>query len=158
MEHIWTPWRFKYIVKLDKPTACVFCKLPSESADEQNLIVHRAQDSFVILNLFPYTTGHMMVVPYVHEARLASLPDQISNEMMSLAKKCQVALEQEYKPDGFNLGFNLGKCAGAGIAEHLHMHLVPRWIGDGNFMSVIGETRMVPEELHETYARLKKYF
>lgn len=158
MDHLWTPWRFKYVISVDRPQGCVFCVLPAESNDRDNLILHRAERTFVILNLFPYNTGHLMIVPNVHCAKLWELEDEITNEMMALSKKCQQAIEHEYKPDGFNVGFNLGKCAGAGIAEHLHMHVVPRWVGDSSFMSVIGETRLMPEELGETYTRLQKYF
>lgn len=158
MEHLWTPWRFRYIVGAEKPTGCVFCVLPAEKEDSKNLILYRGKFCFVILNLFPYNTAHLMIVPYLHESVLADLDDDTSNEMMSLAKFCQRSIATEYNPDGFNAGLNLGKCAGAGIAEHLHMHVVPRWIGDANFMSVIGETRLIPEELSETYTRLAKYF
>ena len=158
MEHLWTPWRFKYITSTDRPEGCVFCVLPEQKEDASNLIVHRARFCFVILNLFPYNTGHLMIVPFKHEAVLSSLDDETTNEMMTLAKRCQRAMNEEYKPDGYNVGFNLGKCAGAGIAEHVHLHVVPRWIGDSNFMAVLGETRLLPEELSVTYARLKKHF
>ncbi len=157
MEHLWTPWRFKYVIGSERPPGCVFCVLPAESQDEKNLILHRGQHTFVILNLFPYNTGHLMIVPYIHEAKLFVLDDVVSNEMMTMSKKCQAAFEQEYRPDGMNVGLNLGKCAGAGIAEHVHMHVVPRWIGDASFMGVIGETRLMPEELSVTYSRMRKY-
>jgi ATP adenylyltransferase len=159
MEHIWTPWRYKYVVSTaEKPQGCVFCVLPSQENDEANLIVHRGESSFVILNLFPYSTGHVLIVPYAHEHELTALDDSITNEMMTLSKRCQRILQKEYKPDGFNMGFNLGRCAGAGVADHLHMHVVPRWIADANFMFVIGEAKLMPEELNVTRERLSNGF
>lgn len=162
MEHIWSPWRFKYLIGVaggpSPDTLCVFCDLPQQQADEKNYIVHRAQKNFVILNLFPYTSGHLMVVPYQHTPTLAELDQQTTTEMMELTKIAQRALEAEYKPHGFNIGLNLGAAAGAGVAGHIHLHVVPRWTGDANFVSVIAETRVLPEELHETHVRLKKHF
>lgn len=161
MEHIWSPWRFKYLIGVANPapeTLCVFCDLPLQNADEKNFIVHRAQKNFVILNLFPYTSGHLMVVPFQHTASLADVDEATTTEMMELTKIAQRALESEYKPHGFNVGMNLGAAAGAGVAGHIHLHIVPRWTGDANFVSVIAETRVLPEELHETHLRLKKYF
>ncbi|MBX9693940.1 MAG: HIT domain-containing protein [Cyanobacteria bacterium] len=158
MEYLWTPWRFSYVTGLDRPTGCVFCMLIKEDSDEKNLIVHRAEHNFVIMNLFPYSNGHVMVLPYAHLASLTDLDEATTTEMMELCKRIQRVLEVEYKPNGFNVGFNLGKCAGAGIAEHLHMHIVPRWIGDANFVSVIGETRMMPEDLLSSYNKIAKHF
>src|SRR5262249_20158206 len=131
-------------------SACIFCKVIAESLDEQNYIVHRGSLNYIILNLFPYTSGHIMIVPYEHQASLAPLDEPTTTEMMELTKKVQRALESEYRPDGFNIGINLGHSAGAGVAEHLHLHVVPRWTGDANFVSVIGETRILPEELSDT--------
>ena len=165
MEHIWSPWRFNYIAKADSDPACVFCRVqqgqlesPIEEQDQRNLIVFRASLNFVILNLFPYTSGHLMVVPYQHAASLEDVDESTTGEMMQLARKAVVAVRAEYRPEGFNIGFNLGRAAGAGVADHLHMHVVPRWTGDANFVSVIGETRVLPEELTATYERLKRHF
>lgn len=161
MEHIWSPWRFKYLTGVANPiegTRCVFCDIPNQNADERNFIVHRAERNFVILNLFPYTSGHLMIVPFQHTASLADVDEKTTSEMMELTKISQRALSVEYNPHGFNIGMNLGAAAGAGVAGHIHLHIVPRWTGDANFVSVIAETRVLPEELHETHLRLKKHF
>ena len=158
MEHIWSPWRYKYIASSERDTGCVFCSIQQEGSDRENLIIHRASLNFVILNLYPYTSGHLMIVPYEHVASLASVTEPVTTEMMALAKKAQTSLEAEYRPDGFNIGMNLGRNAGAGVAEHIHLHVVPRWAGDANFVSIIGETRVLPEDLATTYDRLMKYF
>ncbi len=161
MEHIWSPWRFKYLTGVANPiegTQCVFCDIPNQNADERNFIVHRAERNFVILNLFPYTSGHLMIVPFQHTASLADVDEKTTSEMMELTKISQRALSVEYNPHGFNIGMNLGAAAGAGVAGHIHLHIVPRWTGDANFVSVIAETRVLPEELHETHLRLKKHF
>lgn len=158
MEYIWSPWRYKYIASADRVEGCVFCRTPDEQRDEENYIVHRARLNFVILNLFPYTSGHLMIVPYEHTASLASVDEATTTEMMALARRAQSALEGEYRPDGFNIGMNLGRSAGAGVADHLHLHIVPRWTGDANFVSIIGETRVLPEDLATTYRKLKKHF
>ncbi|HXG95195.1 MAG TPA: HIT domain-containing protein [Blastocatellia bacterium] len=157
MEHIWSPWRYKYIASADRQPGCVFCRI-LEGSDENNYIVHRARLNFIVLNLFPYTSGHLMIVPYEHKAQLADVSEEVTAEMIELAKRAQRALEAEYHPDGFNIGMNLGRSAGAGVADHLHLHVVPRWTGDANFVSIIGETRVLPEDLATTYQKLKKYF
>ena len=158
MEYIWSPWRYKYVASSDSDAGCVFCRVHQQRADRENLIIHRASVNFVILNLFPYTSGHLMVVPYEHTASLAGVGEPVTTEMMALTKKAQAALEAEYRPDGLNIGMNLGRSAGAGVADHIHLHVVPRWAGDANFLSIIGETRVLPEDLATTYDRLKKYF
>lgn len=158
MEHIWTPWRYTYITNVDNKPGCVFCHLLSEGDDPTNLIVHRGTLNFVVLNLYPYTSGHLMIAPYKHEASLAELDDATTTEMISLTKRTQRILQEEYEPDGFNIGVNLGRAAGAGVREHVHLHVVPRWSGDANFMSVIGETRTMPENLDITYKRLVQHF
>jgi ATP adenylyltransferase len=159
MEHIWSPWRYRYIASADKQAGCVFCRVQQESADDrESLVVYRGRLNFLILNLFPYTSGHAMVVPYEHTASFASLDRATTAEMMEVAKRTEVALGAEYNPDGFNIGMNLGRSAGAGVADHLHLHIVPRWAGDANFVSVVGETRVLPEDLTTTYDRLKKHF
>lgn len=158
MEHIWSPWRYQYITAADKPPGCIFCSLIAENADQKHNIIFRGTLNYIILNLFPYTSGHIMVVPYQHAASLVDVNEATTSELMELSKRALRALESEYHPHGFNVGFNLGQSAGAGVAEHIHMHVVPRWSGDANFLSVIGETRILPEELENTYLRLKKHF
>lgn len=158
MEHIWTPWRYTYIKNVDNNPGCVFCTLLSEGDDRTNLIVYRGELNFVVLNLYPYTSGHLMVIPYQHEKSLALLDLATTSELMELTKRTEVALQEEYHPDGFNIGLNIGRAAGAGVREHLHLHVVPRWGGDANFMTAIGETRVVPEDLHTTYEKLVKHF
>ncbi len=157
MEHIWSPWRYKYIASAGREPGCVFCRA-QQGEDRHYLIVHRAKLNFIILNLFPYTSGHLMIVPYEHTASFPSLSEAITTEMIELTKRAQTALEAEYNPDGFNIGMNLGQSAGAGVADHLHLHVVPRWTGDANFVSIIGETRVLPEDLQTTYDKLKKHF
>lgn len=136
----------------------MFCRVQQQGTDPDNLIVHRGQKNFIILNLFPYTSGHLMIVPYEHIASLAATDLATTAEMMELAKRAQSTLEAEYRPDGFNIGINLGRSAGAGVADHLHLHVVPRWSGDANFVSIVGETRVLPEDLPTTYQKLKKHF
>jgi len=158
MDHLWSPWRYKYIASADLQSDCVFCRIAGEHKDAENYVVHRARFNFVVLNLFPYTSGHLMIVPYEHKASLADVSEEITTEMIELAKKSQLALEAEYHPDGFNIGMNLGRSAGAGVADHIHLHLVPRWSGDANFVSIIGETRVLPEDLATTHLRLKNHY
>src|SRR5215831_3126891 len=122
MEHIWSPWRYQYITSANRAPGCVFCSMIAADDDAKNYIIHRAKLNFAVLNLFPYTSGHLMIVPYQHIAALSSLEDSVTTEMMSLAKRSESALEAEYHPDGFNMGMNLGRSAGAGVAEHVHLH------------------------------------
>jgi ATP adenylyltransferase len=157
MDRLWSPWRYRYVSRTAPADGCVFCNKPSES-DEEGLILFRGQHNFVLLNLFPYTTGHLMVVPYEHTALLETLSPDTAIEMMALAQRAVDCLKRVYRPAGLNLGMNLGECAGAGIAEHLHMHVLPRWPGDANFMTTIGETRVMPEDLGETWRRLSAAF
>jgi ATP adenylyltransferase len=156
MDFIWSPWRYEYLASGGrKPPSCVFCVSDDRTHDADRLILYRGAHNFVILNLFPYTSGHAMVAPYEHlDTLVAAKPDQLS-EMMQLSQKIIVVLQKLYRPDGVNLGMNLGAAAGAGIREHFHLHVVPRWIGDANFVSVVGETRVLPEELQTTYQRMK---
>lgn len=158
MDHLFTPWRFAYVAAADKQPGCVFCAKLREPDDAKALIVHRAEHCFVILNAFPYTAGHVMVVPYDHVDELRKLTDPAAQEMMTLTRKLEGILREVYIPDGINLGMNLGKAAGAGVAGHIHMHVLPRWFADANFMSVIGETRVVPESLEETYRKIREKF
>lgn len=158
MDLLWSPWRYDYITEsgTDKTSGCVFCDILKNSAsDEENFILHRAEFNFVILNIYPYTTGHLMVIPYAHVADLASADKPTTDEMMDLTKRAQSALTATYRPDGLNLGINLGSAAGAGVAGHVHMHILPRWVGDVNFMTAIGQTRTLPETLVTTYRKLK---
>jgi ATP adenylyltransferase len=156
MDYLWTPWRYKYVSQAKNQSGCVFCNASRDDHDEEWLIVRRATKNFIILNRYPYTSGHVMIVPYVHTADFAGLEKDTAAEMMLLSQEVQAALDGEYHPDGFNLGMNLGRSAGAGIADHLHMHLLPRWTGDTNFMTTVSETRMEPEELSVTYTRLRQ--
>ena len=158
MDRLWTPWRFEYIRKADSAVSCVFCGILSEEKDIDNLVLYRGKHCFVILNIFPYTSGHLMCVANRHISCLADASNDELHEMIELARKCEIALRNEYHPDGLNLGFNLGRSAGAGVEHHLHMHVLPRWTGDSNFVSVIGETRVLPEELPATYKRLLVHF
>jgi ATP adenylyltransferase len=156
MDHLWTPWRYNYIQKSSPSGGCIFCEKAAANRDEDNLIVFRGERNFIILNAFPYTNGHVMVAPYEHVATLEAAAPATLAEMMSLAQTLEVKLRALYRPDGVNLGMNIGECAGAGVAGHIHMHVLPRWCGDANFMSVIGETRVLPEDLRTTYERLSK--
>jgi ATP adenylyltransferase len=156
MDYLWTPWRYRYIADASKDDRCIFCDAVAANDDPKTLIVLRAQKNFVILNRFPYTSGHVMIVPYQHVAELPAADSAALSEMMQLAQRVQVALEKAYHPQGYNLGMNLGRAAGAGVTGHLHLHVLPRWAGDANFMTVAGETRVEPEDLTTTYEKLRK--
>jgi ATP adenylyltransferase len=185
VDYLWTPWRYTYVTEGDKKvrqgipeelsawpgdTGCVFCNMiaaadyalehgmdPSETERAAGIVL-RTERNYVCLNRFPYTSGHLMVVPYVHQALLAALPPETAHEMMDLAQRAERALTGLYRPDGFNFGLNLGKAAGAGVAGHLHLHALPRWAGDTNFLTVVGETRILPEDLSVTWERMRKAF
>ncbi|HEY8466479.1 MAG TPA: HIT domain-containing protein [Solirubrobacterales bacterium] len=159
-QRIWAPWRLAYVkdASKDSEQECIFCTKPAARDDEANLIVHRGERCFVILNLFPYTNGHLMVAPFEHIGAIQDLPPETTAEMMALAQRAIVVLEQEYQPHGFNVGFNQGRVAGAGVEHHIHMHVVPRWGGDTNFMPVLADTRVMPQTLDQTYAALKGKF
>ena len=156
MDYLWTPWRYAYVSTAEKATGCVFCNAVGAGNDKKALIVHRGQHCFIILNAFPYTPGHVMVVPYAHLDELRKLPAEAASEMMALSQRMESVLRELYHPDGINLGMNIGKAAGAGIAGHIHMHVLPRWVADANFMSVVGETRVLPEMLEETWKRVTR--
>jgi ATP adenylyltransferase len=154
MDYLWTPWRYRYIADAAKDEGCVFCAALAMKNDAAALIVFRASKNFVILNRYPYTSGHVMIVPYTHSADLAACEADTLAEMMVLAQRVQVALEKTYHPQGYNVGMNLGRAAGAGVTGHLHLHVLPRWSGDSNFMTVVSETRVEPEDLSTTYEKL----
>ena len=158
MDYLWTPWRYQYVTGAGGKGECVFCVAGREEQDRENLVVHRAERNFIILNRFPYTNGHVMIVPYGHEATLTALEPGTLSEMMLLARDVERHLRELYRPDGVNMGLNIGRAAGAGIADHVHMHALPRWIGDTNFMTATGETRVLPENLEVTWERLRNAF
>jgi ATP adenylyltransferase len=156
MKRLWAPWRMKYIHGIDKNDKdCIFCTKPQETDDKNNLILFRSKKSFIILNAFPYINGHLLIAPYMHTADPAALDSEIISDVWTnvvLGKKC---LEKTCNPDGFNIGINLGRSAGAGIEQHMHVHIVPRWNGDTNFMAIMSETRVISQSLHDTYDALK---
>jgi ATP adenylyltransferase len=156
MDYLWTPWRYRYIADASKDDRCIFCDAMAAKDDAKTHIVLRGTKNFVILNRYPYTTGHVMVVPYAHVADLSAAEPETLVEMMRIAQRVQAALEETYHPQGYNLGMNLGRAAGAGVVGHLHLHALPRWAGDANFMTVVGETRVEPEDLSITYEKLRK--
>ncbi len=158
MDYLWTPWRYTYLASAGKQPSCVFCDVQRSGDDQESLIVHRGSHNFLVLNAYPYTSGHSMVVPYEHVGQLHQLPPAAATEMMELVQRLEGVLYEVYQSDGVNLGMNIGKAAGAGVAGHIHMHVLPRWIADSNFITVIGETRTLPELLQTTYRRLKEKF
>lgn len=155
MKRIWAPWRVEYI-RSEKPKECILCQKPGEDRDGENYILFRGELNFVILNLYPYNPGHLMVATYRHLSDLELLTDEELLEHSNLVRKCTRTLTEEYKPEGFNIGMNLGKVAGAGIDDHIHTHIVPRWNGDTNFMTVVSDTRVIPHALAATYAELSR--
>ncbi len=159
-DRIWAPWRLAYVKDASKDVeqACIFCAKPDEDDDEANLIVHRGERCFVILNLYPYTNGHLMIAPFEHVAAIQELPPETTAEMMALAQRGIEVLQAEYEPHGFNVGFNQGRVAGAGVEHHIHMHVVPRWGGDTNFMPVLADTRVMPQTLEQSYEALRGGF
>jgi ATP adenylyltransferase len=158
MDRLWTPWRYRYVSSAKPAGAdggCIFCEMAASSDDRGNYIVLRAERNFAMLNLYPYTSGHLMIAPYEHIATLEGAPQETLEEMMRLTARAEKALRQVYRPDGLNIGMNLGESAGAGVAGHIHMHVLPRWTGDGSFMTTVAETRVLPETLETSYERLK---
>jgi ATP adenylyltransferase len=158
MDHLFTPWRYAYVANAEKASECLFCDLAQQKDDRKARIVHRGQHCFVVLNAFPYTSGHTMIAPYEHTDELQKLSAPAAQEMMVLTQRLEGILRELYRPDGINLGMNLGKAAGAGVAGHIHMHILPRWVADANFLSVIAETRLIPEDLQTTYDRIRARF
>lgn len=155
MDYIWSPWRMQYINDKESEPHCVFCHALAQHSDQQYLIVQRGNQAFVMLNRYPYTSGHLMVLPYQHVPSYEKLDAACRSEIMELLTRATAVLRAVYQPDGFNIGANIGEDAGAGIAQHLHFHIVPRWRGDSNFMSVTAKTRVLPEDLQESYKRIK---
>ena len=158
MDYLWSPWRYQYIRDGPPTAGCVFCDIAASTQDEENYVVHRGSSNYVVLNRYPYTSGHAMVVPYEHVARLNDAPAEAAEELMCLTRMIEAALDKLYDPAGINIGMNIGEAAGAGVAGHIHMHVLPRWVADSNFITVIGETRVLPEELSETWRRLREEF
>jgi len=154
MEHIWAPWRIEYI-QMEKPEGCILCQKPRENEDAINYILYRGDKNFVIMNTYPYNAGHLMIAPYRHIGNLAELTNDERQEHFEILSHSIKLLRQVFNPDGFNIGMNIGKVAGAGIEDHFHTHIVPRWQGDTNFMPVIADTKVLPEALAETYKKLK---
>ena len=165
MDILWSPWRYDYIKSGSSdehgqpPSSCVFCALKEEAGDDESkAILHRGRYNFVVLNIYPYISGHLLIVPYEHLGELDAAPKETTDELIDLAKRAQTLLRETYRPHGFNLGMNLGRAAGAGVADHIHLHVMPRWTGDTNFMSTIGETRVIPEDISTTYNKLHGKF
>ena len=158
MERLWAPWRMKYILGARKPVGCILCEEMKKNDDRKNYILYRGTHSFVIMNLYPYNNGHLLIVPYTHESEIDKLPEA---ELLDLMRTTQLSvniLKQAMHPEGLNIGINIGKPAGAGIPEHLHVQIVPRWIGDSSYITVFDDTRVMPELLDGTYERLRPYF
>ena len=157
MELIWAPWRIEYI-QMEKPEGCILCNQPKQNKDALNYILYRGEKNFVMLNAYPYNPGHLMIAPYRHTASLEELTDEELKEHFEIARRSTKILRQVFNPGGFNLGINLGRISGAGIDDHFHTHIVPRWQGDANFMPVIADVKVLPEALSETYQKLKDKF
>jgi ATP adenylyltransferase len=162
LDTLWSPWRYEYIASGEtssNPAGCVFCRIFADPEhDEGNFVLHRAIHNFVVLNIYPYISGHLMIIPNDHIGDLDRAPKETTDEMMDLAKLSQTALRQAYNPSGYNLGMNLGAASGAGIVDHIHVHVMPRWVGDTNFMTTVAGTRVIPEDLKTTYNKLKGLF
>jgi ATP adenylyltransferase len=162
LDTLWSPWRSAYIasgVADSESNECILCNLKSDpTKDEANFVIHRASHNFIVLNIYPYISGHLLVVPYEHVSELEAAAKETTDELMDLTKRCQTALREVYQPTGFNVGMNLGRSAGAGIVDHIHLHILPRWAGDTNFMTTVGNTRVIPEDLATTYRKLRDKF
>jgi ATP adenylyltransferase len=157
-DRIWAPWRLRYVKDAGEAEECIFCAKPAAGDDRQALIVHRGERCFAMLNLFPYTNGHLMVAPFEHLGSVGEIPPETMAEMLASAQRSIQVLERAYSPEGFNLGINQGKAAGAGVEGHIHLHVVPRWAGDTNYMPVIAGTRVMPQSLEESYDALREGF
>lgn len=158
MDRLWTPWRYAYITKAGPCGGCLFCEKAQPGSDEARLILWRSSRSFVLLNLYPYNNGHILIAPYEHVPTLGDLSEESAIDMMRLARLAEQILHRVYQPKGVNIGMNIGECAGAGVAGHIHLHLLPRWPGDVSFMTTVAETRVIPEDLATTYAKLSVEF
>lgn len=158
MDRLWAPWRMKYIQGVHKETGCIFCTKPAEEKDRENLILCRGANAYVLMNLYPYNNGHLMVVPYLHTSKMDALNTETIAEMWDLCRRCIAVLADAFNAEGFNVGINLGRAAGAGIDQHIHMHIVPRWNGDTNFMPVTGQTKVISQSLEEAYSVLLPHF
>ncbi len=158
MDYLWSPWRYRYVSANTPEEGCLFCRIAAAKDDKSNYVVLRAERNFIVLNRYPYTTGHLMIVPYAHVATLEEAEPAELAEMMSLAQRAEKVLRRVYNCGGLNVGLNIGHSAGAGVAGHIHMHVLPRWSGDVNFMTTIAETRVLPEELETTYEKLSAAF
>jgi len=158
MDFIFSPWRYTYIKEADAASECIFCSLPKAGDDRKANIVYRAEHNYIILNAYPYTNGHVMIVPFAHLDEYRKLPTSTAQEMTALCQRMEGVLHELYQPQGINLGMNIGKAAGAGVAGHIHMHMLPRWGADANFMTTIGETRVLPEALELTYEKIRAKF
>jgi ATP adenylyltransferase len=156
MDYLWSPWRYRYVTQAEPSAGCIFCLKAGQNKDTENYVVYRGSLNFVLLNLYPYTNGHLMIAPYQHVATMEETPEATLAEMMRLARRAEANLRAAYRPDGLNIGMNIGASAGAGIAGHIHLHVLPRWTADANFMTTVGETRVLPEELTVTYEKLVK--
>jgi ATP adenylyltransferase len=158
MDYLWSPWRYQYVSAAQPSRGCIFCDKAAEGNDRDNLILYRAANNFVLLNLYPYSTGHLMVAPYAHLGTLEDADEATVTEMMRLTRRAQAVLGDVYSAPGFNIGMNIGSCAGAGVAGHIHMHVLPRWPGDVNFMTAVAESRVIPEDLSTTFEKLTRAF
>lgn len=156
MDHLWTPWRMTYLQgNAPKSDGCLFCNVAATpEADATTFVLHRGQHAYIILNLYPYNNGHLMIVPFAHAESIEQLPAEALAEIMTLSQRSLAVLRKAYNPHAFNIGINIGSAAGAGVPGHVHMHIVPRWSGDTNFMSALSNTRVIPEMVSETYERL----
>jgi len=158
MDHLWSPWRYQYVSSAPATSECIFCQKAEEHKDAENLVVWRGKHNFVLLNLYPYTSGHLMVAPYQHVALLEDAGAETVTDMMLIARQAEKHLRAVYHPEGLNIGMNIGRAAGAGIAGHIHMHVLPRWTADANFMTTVAETRIIPEDIQVTYQKLSRAF
>lgn len=158
MERLWSPWRAQYVADANRPPGCFLCQKPLEQRDDENLILYRGALAYAVMNIYPYNSGHLLVAPYQHISDLGAADPAIATELMALVQRCLRAISAAYRPEGFNTGMNLGSAAGAGEPGHLHMHVVPRWVGDTSFMPVLADTKTLPETLQKTYAKLKPQF
>ena len=158
METVWAPWRMQYILG-NKERGCFFCqKLQETERDRENYVIFRGTQAFALLNIYPYNNGHVMIAPYAHVSSLTALNDAQISDIFQITRRCEDALRETMRPEGFNIGVNVGKVAGAGVEDHLHVHIVPRWNGDTNYMTTISETRVIPQQLEDTYRLLVSYF